>query len=455
MKPRYPCLAALVMSISTAVSAAEPLVIHEWGTFTALQDERGRAVPGINVDDEPLPAFVHRLSPYIIDYANRPAPRFQKGVARSHPRVTLRLETPVIYFHPSAGEKGPITLDLRVEFRGGWVTEHYPRADVAAPGFKDPGEFGELTGETVGSITWNNLRVGGTGEYPQTDSKVWLAPRKVDAATVAVPASGSEKAQSERYLFYRGVGSIEAPLAVKRSADGATLSIESLDAAAATLRAGWLVDIREDGSAAFRAVELHGGGGASPRVLGSCAAAFAPADYTTRNLDLLRRSMRGAIVADGLFADETEALLATWDYSYFRSPGLRLFFLVPRAWTDAVLPLRVSIPAGVVRTMVGRIEVVTPRQRELVGRIATEEAPDPGWFNELQQRYYSPPLSEMFSSDEARYAAFLKAMTRECPPLYGAYLDLGRFRNAILQEENRRRPTGALRRFMSVYGLAE
>src|ERR1700732_1534358 len=41
--------------------AAKKLVIHEWGTFTSLQDEDGKAVGGINTDDEPVPAFVHQL----------------------------------------------------------------------------------------------------------------------------------------------------------------------------------------------------------------------------------------------------------------------------------------------------------------------------------------------------------------------------------------------------------
>lgn len=50
-----------------AVSAAEPLadaaslVIHEWGAFTSFQDSRGLTISVINVDDEPVPKFVHRL----------------------------------------------------------------------------------------------------------------------------------------------------------------------------------------------------------------------------------------------------------------------------------------------------------------------------------------------------------------------------------------------------------
>ena len=51
-----------------------------------------------------------------------------------------------------------------------------------------------------------------------------------------------------------------------------------------------------------------------------------------------------------LFEDEAESLLATWDASYFRAPGLRLFFLVPRAWTERILHLRLSVQCETVRT---------------------------------------------------------------------------------------------------------
>ena len=89
----------------------------------------------------------------------------------------------------------------------------------------------------------------------------------------------------------------------------------------------------------------------------------------------LREEMKTALIEDGLFADEAEALLSTWELSYFKSGGMRLFFLVPRAWTDHYLPLKVSVPSQMVRTMVGRIEIVTPRQRELLARMV--ETTDP------------------------------------------------------------------------------
>jgi hypothetical protein len=71
----------------------------------------------------------------------------------------------------------------------------------------------------------------------------------------------------------------------------------------------------------------------------------------------LRGSLKKALIAQGLFADEAEAMLNTWKASYFEKPGLRMFYLVPREWTDYFLPLEFSVPARVNRVIVGRIDL--------------------------------------------------------------------------------------------------
>src|SRR5262249_54742883 len=83
------------------VRRGNKLVVHEWGTFTALQDEAGNPIGGINVDDEPVPAFVHNLNYRVLgsQYDESLAALFSKGAPTQHPLVTMRLETPVMYFY--------------------------------------------------------------------------------------------------------------------------------------------------------------------------------------------------------------------------------------------------------------------------------------------------------------------------------------------------------------------
>lgn len=126
-----------VLAASAAHPSAAPasLVIHEWGTFTSFQDSRGMTISGINVDDEPVPKFVHRLSDLPI-FTTRSSPAsWSQGAPRCHSDVTLRLETPVLYFYPENGFPLDRSFDVRATFAGGWLTEFFPWAAAADPGF--------------------------------------------------------------------------------------------------------------------------------------------------------------------------------------------------------------------------------------------------------------------------------------------------------------------------------
>ncbi len=377
----------LAFAALAAQLGTEPLVIHEWGTFTVLQDENGSAVSGINTDDEPVPDFVHRAVNLI--RPSLPAQLMSKGIPACHPDVIMRMETPVVYFYPPGGKA--VTLDLAVEFTGGWMTEFYPEAAVSTPGV----ETRRLQPEARGRLEWKGLSVGGNAPGPQTDSPVWLAPREVDAASVT-----TSNGETERYLFYRGVANLEVPLRVVR--EGPDLRIEGPTAATRA----WLVDVRPGGMGAFREVKDA-----------RTAAEFSPSDYGRENIGHLRTQMRTSLIAEGLFPREADAMLATWDRSYFRNPGLRFFYLVPPAWTDAHLPMQVSVPAQLTRVMVGRIEIVTPYQRHLLDLLATGTAP----------------------------------INPADPP--AAYYLLGRFADALVLNELRHRPNDRLRDFAGALGL--
>src|SRR6476646_10155233 len=92
----------LALGATPLLAESKGLVVHEWGTFTSYQDEQGRAIGGINADDEPVPVFVHRLRWELI--LGTPS----QGIPRCHPDVTMRLETPVAYFHRPRGDTRPL-----------------------------------------------------------------------------------------------------------------------------------------------------------------------------------------------------------------------------------------------------------------------------------------------------------------------------------------------------------
>jgi len=146
-------------------------------------------------------------------------------------------------------------------------------------------------------------------------------------------------------------------------------------------------------------------------------------------------------VQAGLFDDEASALLRTWELSYFKSAGLRLFFLVPPPWVNHYLPLQISVPAETKRVMIGRIELVTPQQRKLLGKIAAGPASNGHWHDDLV-------LSRLPGNSSTKIDANFPV-----PEDYRSYLNLGRFRNALLLDEAKRRPTKSLNDFIANYGL--
>src|SRR5437762_2389736 len=116
-----PLLIALLASTALAQSPGKPLTVHEWGTFTSFQDESGRAIGYLNSSVEPLPDFVHNLRSGMILGGKRPN-YLSKGIDMgAHPDITMRLETPVIYFHPE--DATPFKIDVSATFNGGVLSE--------------------------------------------------------------------------------------------------------------------------------------------------------------------------------------------------------------------------------------------------------------------------------------------------------------------------------------------
>jgi hypothetical protein len=120
-----------------------------------------------------------------------------------------------------------------------------------------------------------------------------------------------------------------------------------------------LVFEARDGQTAWRAVDLVQG---STRVSRPRAGSDEGA----------RVALSSLLVEGGLFAEEAEAMLKTWDGSWFED-GLRVLFVMPPALVDEMLPLRLHpVPLEVRRVFVGRLEVLTPeRTRRAEGTLAS------------------------------------------------------------------------------------
>ena len=411
-------LAALCLAgCCSAVATASPLVVHEWGTFTSFQDEQGKTIGAINVDDEPVPGFVHRIGDVQVFRTTSLPALWAQGAPPCYPGVTLRLETPVIYFYPPA-DWTPVPFDVRATFIRGWLTEFYPNASTDGMNLQRT-----VDGNAKGTLLWKQLRLdpGAASRMPATSAHVWLAPRNVRASVVR----NSGASEAEKYLFYRGIGNLDAPIVVRQQGDQVTISVRDGEEFLSQLPRLWLVDVAADGT--VRLKTLYPGG----RTLETTAFAVRPAGEQSRS-GALRRELKEEIVAQGLFEDEADAMLETWRQSYFESPGLRLFFALPREWTDNHLPLEISTPAQITRVMVGRIELVSPEQRQALQRLYA--------MTELPQPLYStdPGVMTTWAQGGKTHADLYRATNRPVPEALQIYESLGRFRDALLAHDVRR-----------------
>jgi hypothetical protein len=384
--------AALLLGAAYAASRAEPeFTVHEWGTFTSVSGSDGVLLPGLEVEEERLPAFVRTIDGLGAGY---------KGLARPVRNVTVKMETPVLYFY------SPVARSARVEvdFAGGSISQWYPdrlEGEVLMPagGPTFPPPPLDFAAGHRGRAVWQvDVLAPGAKEKitapRQMETPQWPRARVPDANLVRGPkglvqGTAPDKTEEgpvvENFIFYRGLGNFALPLKATVAPDGAL-----------TLRNTGAEDI------GYVLVEQV------PDKIGWTGALRAGAQAAPRLGPLGDRphgSFKAALQAAGLTAAEAAALLATWEESYFGRPGLRVFWIVPRALTDRVLPIKITpAPDRLERVLVGRTEVLTP---QLEARLARDFAADDGkkWEND---RYYRAYL--------ARMAALAQAKVESAPP---------------------------------------
>ena len=331
--------ATLLMAASIGSLHTPDLTAHEWGTFTSIAGDDGMAIDWEPLDGpSDLPCFVHR---------------FEIG-AKALLSGTVRMETPVIYLY------GPerSTASVRVSFPKGFITEWYPKANRVAtfigsgnpprgPDVRQPGK------DEPDSIEWPAVKLqhdSDSIDFPlEQPPSHYYAGRRTDSDALLV---GNEM---EKFLFYRGVGRFQPPVAAFAGADG---RIVVRDLGPAQIPAAILFQ-NHDGKISYR---ISGPIGSEVTLQMPQAAA---------NTGTLRADMESILISQGLFAKEAKAMVATWGDSWFEE-GTRLFYFLPTSVVDSILPLEVRpAPPHVARVFVGRMEIFTPSmKREIQDAIA-------------------------------------------------------------------------------------
>ncbi|MBI3650299.1 MAG: hypothetical protein HY231_04560 [Acidobacteria bacterium] len=300
------------------------LTVHEWGTFTSLAGEDGAALewrPLNGASD--LPDFVYKIQ----DLA-------PKGLRHNYQQkrnmeAFIRMETPVIYFYADR----EIVVAAKVDFPNGKITEWFPQARRVSTGI-DWGRFTVLPKATM------------TLPEENRDSHYYPA-RETDAAILRV--CGHQTTQHEKFLFYRGVGNFHPPLKVRLDGEQMVLKNTSAEKISTAI-----VFANRRGQSGYRVVTFTN------------REATLALSSITLNSTALEAELEKLLLAQGLYEKEAQAMLKTWRSSWFEE-GLRVFYLLPRRTTDAVLPLHIAPqPQQTVRVLVCRTEVITPEMEARV-----------------------------------------------------------------------------------------
>jgi hypothetical protein len=360
-------LAATGFGSPGAPPAADPgkLVVHEWGTFLAVQGSDGVTLGGMVASEEPLPPFV-----------------VSRGVSSWQRTLWMtKMETPVTYFYTDR----PRRVEVRVEMPRGVLTHWFPMVRTFGPAVSEkppanPGSF----------LHWTNLDLipatGGPNVPAGTPTPVlwrvkgtdpWKFARETDAAYVKVFARDPDSDTGfdyEKFLFYRGLGHFPTPLAAQTVGAGGGLQATVANRAAQPLRGVFAVKV-ENGTIAFAPLpDLAGGASASV----SLAPLLAHAEPFNEGIQPVKTAVAKALIAAGLYEKEAWAMVNTWEKSYFRTDGLRLLYVLPREVTDALIPIQIKpAPDQLVRVMVGRTELLTPEsERRIEQWVGELGAPD-------------------------------------------------------------------------------
>ena len=351
--------------------ADDPLIVHEWGTFTSYSGADGGRLEFRPLFDDDLPNFVE-------DRSTISGHGFLSKVSY---RALVRMETPITYFYTKQARD----VRVKVGFPEGLLTEFYPPAAISPP-YKGHTEPKKNSG-----LDWGTVRLIPEAELAPKMADARLAQviarrtvlalpphanynnhytfaRQTDAALVHVHQPANRNAfepeavdHFEKFLFYRGLGDFKLPLKVQALGDGKALVNNS-----GGEPIGWMMLLDVDGEA-VRFASFDGVAAGQQREVALPA--------TAGTLDQMAAELTTALVSTGLYEKEAVAMVNTWRSSWFGEQGTRLLYFVPQPLTDKLLPLTIEPkPAETVRVLVGRLDMMTPEQETAITKLVSESA---------------------------------------------------------------------------------
>ena len=382
-------LVTIAMTSSTKKVEDNNFTVHEWGTFTSVSGSDGQLLDGLYLEEERLPGFVHQLQqpfdPKNINNFNSMAAMKFRGPGlplETMHGVNIKMETPVIYFYSDKERE----VDVNVEFKGGIMNQWYPDSvdkkkrfnnitrlkpknkDLAFPNL-DKINLNNLSFHNTlkDSLNWK-VKVLSPDSYlsytnrQEQETPTWINPRFVDANMLQI---GKDR---EKFIFYRGLARFKQPFMVSAQSDS-QITIENTGSD--EIGFALVYEYTSDKKA-----KVWWTGKLNPNEEKIIEKKEMDVDKS------IHQEFMGALVKAGLYKKEAKSMLETWRHSYFEKEGIRVFWIVPRKFTDEILPLKLNpAPKNLERVLVGRAEVLTPEfEEKIVEDFTTNTSHSPYWL---------------------------------------------------------------------------
>lgn len=397
-------IALMLLSAAIMAQKSTDLTVHEWGTFTAQYTNEGKAKNDLhNRVEEPVPEFVFNIALDHILCIHTPQFRLHKddyyiyGINYKLGNIFIRMETPVLYFYSDSAIHN---VSVKVGFKDGSINEMYPNPIVyenqqhfdVRKSFPSCdafiGGFAGYTGKAEWEIDILPPNDNQSLTYPDEQvPAIWSAPRKTGSNLIKYGP------QVEKYIFYRGLGSFSNTLIPNYTKSG---NLFLTNKTGEDLSYILVYEVDSLGNRFLWNPINYGN---------SINYFFKKPDKIIEEREwnsIYKVHFTYALMEAGLFRDEAEAMLNTWNESYFEKPGIKIFWITPRSFVDAVLPLDISHPVrNLERVMVGRTEI-DPFTKPSSYHIDEKEI----FVDQIQYEIYPNPAQQFIRIKHDRSATY-------------------------------------------------
>ena len=310
------------------IDAAEPvlmkkgLVVHEWGVFR-VSDDVDFANAYLRAEWDDLPAFAYG--------------HIKGRVVPQHWGAFEERLRPIIFFHADT----PTQVRVKVDFPGGM-------AGVWFPATEKPVVEGQQKQPKFGSALEWNLAIKQPGMSwqpkspapPEVSDKHWISRiRRVKSDEIfARYGPRPTDVEREKFIYYDGIFPHQKWMKIAVEKDRVTLASQVKHPVFDVT----VVDRRSEKVRVGRIAKMEAG-----ETIKEVSFAEATASgFASEATETLVKQLVGA----GLFEDEAQALADDWKQRMFETPGIHLFYRMPREAYDRSMPLTVTpVPESVVR----------------------------------------------------------------------------------------------------------